>query len=488
MNFTDEQIAIFEAFRSHQGHIQIRAGAGCGKTSTSVVGTGYAPEPSILACAFNKRIQLTLEEKMPPKAECRTFNSLGHAAWCEKIGKRVKLDADKMYSVIRSLNLDLESDQFSDALRLAKHGRNNGLVPRGTAFPHISFAPDDFDWWENGCEDLDIDPHPAIISAARNAIAASIRQAHAGLIDFDDQIYMSVCFGAPFKRYPLVLVDEAQDLNPLKHSMITKFLAKDGRLVVVGDPNQSIYGFAGAMSDGMDHLGDKYEMLRLPLMESFRCPQLVIKEAQHDVPEIRAWTEAPLGAVAHLDKWSISSLPFPLTVVCRNNAPLFDLAFRLIREGRGCTILGSDIGKGIEKLIKKITPEGDLPIGEFIPRLERWKVTEIARKPRREAQIMDRYETLMALADNVARVSEALDACKRLFSDEARRGTVLSTIHKAKGLEWKNILFLDPWRIPSKYATEGEALRQEYNCRYVGVTRAQETLTYASLDQQEISQ
>jgi len=83
MNFTDEQIAIFEAFRSHQGHIQIRAGAGCGKTSTSVVGTGYAPEPSILACAFNKRIQLTLEEKMPPKAECRTFNSLGHAAWCE---------------------------------------------------------------------------------------------------------------------------------------------------------------------------------------------------------------------------------------------------------------------------------------------------------------------------------------------------------------------------------------------------------------------
>jgi hypothetical protein len=41
----------------------------------------------------------------------------------------------------------------------------------------------------------------------------SIRLAYEGQIDFDDQIYMPTLFGGTFPRFPLVMVDEAQDLQ-----------------------------------------------------------------------------------------------------------------------------------------------------------------------------------------------------------------------------------------------------------------------------------
>ena len=57
----------------------------------------------------------------------------------------------------------------------------------------------------------------------------------------------------------------------------------------------------------------------------------------------------------------------------------------------------------------------------------------------------------------------------------------LTTIHKAKGREWPEVLFLDPHLLPSKYAEQEWELQQEANLAYVGITRAQETLHYCAL-------
>jgi hypothetical protein len=45
-----------------------------------------------------------------------------------------------------------------------------------------------------------------------SVLTDSIRLAYEGQIDFDDQIYMPTLFGGTFPRFPLVMVDEAQDL------------------------------------------------------------------------------------------------------------------------------------------------------------------------------------------------------------------------------------------------------------------------------------
>ena len=47
-------------------------------------------------------------------------------------------------------------------------------------------------------------------------------------------------------KYPLILVDEYQDLGGLLHSLVGKLSSLDGvRLFCAGDPNQSIFGFNG---------------------------------------------------------------------------------------------------------------------------------------------------------------------------------------------------------------------------------------------------
>jgi superfamily I DNA/RNA helicase len=55
---------------------------------------------------------------------------------------------------------------------------------------------------------------------------------------------------------------------------------------------------------------------------------------------------------------------------------------------------------------------------------------------------------------------------------------MLSTIHKAKGLENDRIFFLCPELIPSKYATQPWQYEQEANLKYVAITRAKQELIY----------
>jgi superfamily I DNA/RNA helicase len=76
-------------------------------------------------------------------------------------------------------------------------------------------------------------------------LAINIEQAFRGIIDFDDQIYMPTLFGGSWPQFPLVMIDEAQDLSPINHAMLSKLVKH--RLIAVGDPYQSIYGFRGRM-------------------------------------------------------------------------------------------------------------------------------------------------------------------------------------------------------------------------------------------------
>ena len=46
-------------------------------------------------------------------------------------------------------------------------------------------------------------------------------------------------------RFRYVLVDEAQDLNPLQHRLVDLFREGRDDLFIVGDPAQAIYGFNG---------------------------------------------------------------------------------------------------------------------------------------------------------------------------------------------------------------------------------------------------
>ena len=173
-----------------------------------------------------------------------------------------------------------------------------------------------------------------------------------------------------------------------------------------------------------------------------------------------------------------------LTVICRNNAPLFSLAMRLLRKRVPVAMIGRDIGKNLIRLASKILPDA----GNLLRALDLWEAEECQKNPKRAESISDKAESLRAIAEDCTTKKEVLSALNEIFSSSSARVTLTSG-HRAKGLEWNTVLHLDPWRIPSKYAKQKahdgdkEALRQEMNLKYVIETRTKQTLILANLDQ-----
>ena len=69
---------------------------------------------------------------------------------------------------------------------------------------------------------------------------------HYQMIDFDDMLEKALAKNIEFKPYKLVLVDEAQDLSKLEWQVISKIARNTEELVLVGDDDQSIYGWKGS--------------------------------------------------------------------------------------------------------------------------------------------------------------------------------------------------------------------------------------------------
>ena len=485
-NWSLHQEAIFAHLRDpDSGHAQVIARAGSGKTSTIVEGAKYAPEEptSTLAVAFNKKIATELAERLPEGTVCKTFNALGHGTWAKYLGQRVNLNTSKTYKLAQVHTTDLGQDAFSAVMDLARAAKSAGLVPDKVPQPHVSLLEDTPNEWEDLAEYFDIDFSGEIYAGAHKVLCESVAASFRGEIDFDDQLYMPTLFGAQFQKFSLILVDEAQDLSPIQHRMLKKSLASGGRVISVGDPAQAIYGFRGASAESMNLLRNEFQpSVELPLTTSFRCPQSVVREAQQDVPDIHPWEGAPEGEVKKLRSWTLESIPRGSAILCRNNAPLFDLAWKAIREGIPVRILGRDIGKGLETLIKKLAGKESLPMEEFLAKLDVWEDKEVARKPKKEGITRDKAESLRGLSRDVKDSDALMQLIVALFSDSGAVTFTLSSIHRSKGLEWKQVYLLDPWRIPSKFATQPWQLEQEHNLRYVARTRAQRVLTYINMD------
>lgn len=490
---TPEQSAIIDAAAC--GHnLMVFSYAGTAKTTTLTMISQSVDWPAALCLAFNVKIRDELKRRMPPNWTIMTLNGLGHRAWGKAIGKQLTLDDKKLgkilTAILREHKIEASGDEWANARRLVSSAQAAGLVP--SAFPHKGLIPDTDESWQDLCDALWIEPTPALLAVARETLTVNIKMAFAGTVSFDDQIYMSTLFHGVFPRFEHVLVDEAQDLSPLNHIQITRCSSR--QVIAVGDPRQAIYAFRGADSNSMTNLRSiRIEWKDLPLTTTFRCPKAIVVRQQTHAPGFNAHESNPYGDIISLqgEPWEyndhIASRPGPIAMLCRNNAPLLAMAFKLIRRKIGCVMLGRDIGKGLVALSKKIIPNDDTSAADCVLAVQRWQDTEtsIALANKKEEKldgIEDRAECLFAVlnADHINNAKDLRDALTTLFSRSAGMVT-LSTIHRAKGLEWPTVVHLDPWRLPSKRA-KGAQIQQERNLLYVCETRAQQELVLANVE------
>jgi superfamily I DNA/RNA helicase len=487
----------------------VEAGAGCAKTTTLEMAASRVRIPG-LAVAFNKRIAQEMDKRLPGNFACKTMNSLGHSAWGRALGRPLKLDDRKggklVSQVAKSRRMDLSTDQWDAARSLFREAQIQGLVPQVEDRLGTSLVPDTQEGWqsllESASSDISQDDFDLVWEITREALVENIRLARDGTVSFDDQIYCSTMLGGAFGRFPVIFLDEDQDLNPLQIRMVQQSMRPDTRLLAVGDRHQSIYAFRGAVGEAaqqLQTLRPASSWTELPLMTSFRVPQIVAARQRHHVPLFTAHGTNPPGQLHHFTTeagWSwpelVDLLPDPgveVAVLCRNNAPILALAFKLIRQNIGCYVLGRDIGRGLMSLLKKLTTDDSFPIPGLLARLDAWQESEFSKakandKPELASRISDRADCIRAVAEGTqaADVGQLKRQIERLFSKDSGR-VVLSTIHKAKGLEWPAVVHLDPWRIPSKFSRgNARAMEQEANLRYVCETRTKHTLVLANLE------
>ncbi len=508
MKPTDEQVAILAAARDTRSNLMIKAYAGTGKTTTLEMVANVLPEQAALALAFNVSTKKNMEKRFPAHFQVKTLNGLGHVAWGKAIGKRLGVEENKLGKLVTSICRDegfsASADQWDSIRKLVSTAMHAGLVP--SKFPGYQGVLSDTDQnWFDLADDLFLDTSPQILHLARMVLIQSIRDSFAGVINYDDQIYMSALFGGVFPRFNLVLVDESQDLSPLNHIQVKRCAA--GRLIVVGDEKQSIYAFRGADHESIGKLRAlRTEWTDLPLATTFRCPKVVVARQQEHAPGFVAWhTNAEgvfwnntTGESRTWDWLKIDSMkPHPeaqIAILCRNNAPLLSMAFKLIRQKIGVKMLGRDIGKGLISLSKKILPLDEIKAEECTRLIGEWEESEVslARANEKEGKIegiRDRAACLIAVIEsggvpNAGALRKAIDD---LFERQFGQVT-LSTGHRAKGLEYDVVVHVEPWMIPSKFAlraaSEGREaqLKQEMNLRYVVETRAKHTLVLTNLE------
>jgi DNA helicase-2/ATP-dependent DNA helicase PcrA len=498
---TSEQAALLAFVQASEQNLFVEAGAGCGKTTTSLWLLGHMTGRRCMV-AFNKSIKGDIEAKAPGDVEVMTMNALGYRAIKSAYGVR-DLEVDNYYAwrlfearfgtdEVRGKGKDGEATasfwaQVVKLYELARGGLAETMEDCEVLASSFDLAFDD-----EGKFAVERGAKIVLDLMAERAAGIDCPEA----IDYVDQMWLPVARNLPMQRYDVLVIDEAQDTNAVQVEMLARCiervmersLAKGGRVIAVGDRRQAIYGFRGADSRAVQKIVERFDCKRLPLMTTFRCGKSIVREAQRYVPEFRAGENNHEGLVRTSSIETLLSEIKPGDfVLSRTNAPLIKGCISALSRGIPATVVGRDIGADLLKLAKSFKAQD---LETFYDRLDAWRDKQIAKIERKfpvnetaiEA-VRDRAACLEALADAVDTIDALYARCESLFTDTKSTARVeFSTAHKAKGRETERVFLLRDTFLRSRFnRATGEWVappQEEENVIYVAITRAKDELVY----------
>ena len=311
-----------------------------------------------------------------------------------------------------------------------------------------------------------------------------------------------------------VLVDEFQDINPLQFALLRSWLGPDSTLVVVGDPDQAIYGWNGADPGLIHAVGEHLPGCAvLHMRTNFRSAPEILAAAGRildrpaqpavrqpgDDPTVTACDGADEAAVlarAVRQRHRPGSPWRRQAVLARTNAQLEPLRRALSRQNIPW------VARGEDDLLRR---------PEVATLIDGWKP---------EARLADCLatvrENLRTPSDPEASVSDELKAQKRFveyaedyfaldpdstvqsfllaLSQGGRPalhladGVELTTFHAAKGLEWPvvHIVGMEDGFVPIAHARTAAARAEERRLLHVAVTRAEQELHVLWCDRRDL--
>ena len=243
-------------------------------------------------------------------------------------------------------------------------------------------------------------------------------------------------------RTRLFFVDELQDMNPAQFDLLAAMAGDDPDLFAVGDPNQSIYGWNGADPNLLDVLVARWPPTRvLTLPRNHRSTEAIVRAAT------AALDRGPLDLVAATDGGSV-----PRIVAFDDDDAEADGVAAWCRSVHGPARTWRQTA---------VLSRTNLALDAIAAACERAGVP-VLRLGAEQAPASD--------LDH--------DGPRRWDVSESPDAVVLSTIHRAKGLEWDHVAVtgLEEGSVPISSATTPEQLAEERRLLYVAMTRPESEL------------
>ena len=489
------QKAIFDYIQHEKGNLVVEAAAGSGKTYTLVKALSLIPQDKrVLMTAFNKDIvkELTKKVKEFPNVEVRTLHGLGMILTTRGLGiGGMKPEAYKYTQLIYNHWQDLSKTNIN---KLSRNARKSFVenTKKLVDFGRFYLATTRSEMIELMIK-YDIPCVADEVDVALKVMAIGGKNLDS--IDYTDMIWMPHIYDLHLQEceYDFIMVDECQDLNVAERNLVLRCLKEGGRLIAVGDSNQCIYGFSGSDPDSFRAIQSIPNTVSMPLSISYRCPESVVKFAQNLVPSIEAKQGAEEGVI--LDCVSLDDVHDGDMVLCRNNAPLLQVYCKLLEQGKRAYIRGSDVGKNLQNIVigthKDYLHTNLKQDGVFIRLyedlfnsrkaiMERYGISqEDAMKHETIQAKLDMIRALEVLGADLTTTEQLTKKIGDIFpKNDKGEGIMLSTVHKAKGLEADNVFIACASLMPSKSALDEWQVQQERNLMYVAYTRAKKVLGF----------
>jgi hypothetical protein len=465
------KIAQFSTLTREQGgvvvssakNIAVVARAGSGKTKLAMAYAAARPKARGLYLAFGKPTQIEANNRLRTlgvNAEARTGHSLAWPGFGSKLDAACKLASNG--SLRTGTTAQLLGVNWPIAKAVNETVKN--YMCSADKSVHEKHLPD-----ERDCP---------IVRAAAGVIMDNAAKFWDRLTDLNDQeakavpdVYMKQWVNSdPMLDYEYILFDERQDANPLMSYLVDK--QDHSTRLHIGDPHQSIYGFRGAV-DGMSNLN--------------------VDETHHLTASFRFGANIGVLASTFLKHWKQEPLPLvgrgaggkivpgdQQAYLARTVAGLIGKGFELHMKGQKLHWV-----KGFEDYrIAPVMEAYRLYKGEssggfqdpVLKMMKSWGELKDYVEVTGDAEAGSVFKLIELYKDEIPNIIETLKREQVRNSDGAP--FVLTTAHKAKGLEWPVVRmindffsFKDPsdgtkWKHPSRIDP------QEANLMYVTLTRA----------------
>lgn len=341
----------------------VLAGPGTGKTHTLLARIRHLLESgadpgSLLVVTFTRRAAQELKDRLgdaPVRAD--TLHAMGHDYWTEAYGEKpVILSEEAANRLFAEVNPELTGPRLKQAWQQLTIDRER---MRRRPLPVWPKAPG-----EPAAAPEAPSPEDHAARYARQKASWNLAD-YTDLLEFWLEKIESGIYDPPFKH---VLVDEVQDLSPLQLAIIRALAHGPTRsFFAIGDPNQSIYGFRGAVRDVARELGDLWpELSTVTLEENYRSAQPILDLAHGLFPTERKLTAKRPPARCEIMEFTAPQALREVSWIAEKIRQLLGPTSLTLTRGQGTTLSPGDIAilvrfKGLMAPIRKVLDRFGVP-------------------------------------------------------------------------------------------------------------------------------